>query len=79
MHPHTSHLLNRTLAPVCSGSAPRQAVHTKPASVEAKPMANGKLSSMQGVFPEALQSLREADPEVHGIIQDEKKRQWCGS
>ena len=42
-------------------------------------MANGKLSSMQGVFPEALQSLREADPEVHGIIQDEKKRQWCGS
>jgi hypothetical protein len=31
---------------------------------------------MQSVFPEALQSLREADPEVFGIIEDEKKRQW---
>lgn len=33
---------------------------------------------MQSVFPEALQSLREADPEVFGIIEDEKKRQWTG-
>jgi hypothetical protein len=28
------------------------------------------------VFPEARSSLKEADPEVYGIIQDEKKRQW---
>lgn len=32
---------------------------------------------MESVFPEALQSLREADPEVFGIIEDEKERQWC--
>ena len=31
---------------------------------------------MQSVFPEALKSLREADPEVFGILEDEKKRQW---
>jgi hypothetical protein len=33
-------------------------------------------SVLAGVFPEALQSLREADPEVYAIIQDEAKRQW---
>ena len=32
---------------------------------------------MEAVFPEALKSLQEADPEVYGIIEDEKKRQWC--
>ena len=31
---------------------------------------------MESVFPEALRSLREADPEIFGIIEDEKKRQW---
>ncbi|KAF8056339.1 SHM4 [Scenedesmus sp. PABB004] len=30
------------------------------------------------VFPEALLSLEEADPEVAGIIEDEKRRQWKG-
>ncbi|CAG9463896.1 unnamed protein product [Pedinophyceae sp. YPF-701] len=33
---------------------------------------------MDGVFPEALKALKDADPEVYGIIQDEKKRQWTG-
>lgn len=28
------------------------------------------------VFPEALKSLKEADPEIFDIIQDEKARQW---
>lgn len=32
---------------------------------------------MAQVFPEALRSLKEADPEIYGIIQDEKARQWC--
>ena len=32
---------------------------------------------METIFPEALKSLQEADPEVYGIIEDEKKRQWC--
>lgn len=31
---------------------------------------------MQGVFPEALFSLRNADPELFSIIEDEKERQW---
>jgi len=31
---------------------------------------------MSRVFPEARASLKEADPELYGIIQDEKKRQW---
>ena len=31
---------------------------------------------MEGVFPEALASLRNADPELYSIIEDEKERQW---
>ncbi len=39
---------------------------------------------MQGVFPEALSSLKNADPELFSIIEDEKERQWyvtgtCGA
>ncbi|KAK9797433.1 hypothetical protein WJX73_003651 [Symbiochloris irregularis] len=33
---------------------------------------------MEAIFPEALQSLADADPEVYQIIEDEKERQWCG-
>jgi glycine hydroxymethyltransferase len=33
---------------------------------------------MDAVFPEALKSLREADPEIYSIIEDEKERQWKG-
>lgn len=32
---------------------------------------------MDPVFPSALKSLQEDDPEVYAIIQDEKVRQWC--
>lgn len=40
---------------------------------------NGAVHSgaMDAVFPEAMKSLREADPEVAAIIEDEKRRQWC--
>jgi hypothetical protein len=31
---------------------------------------------MEKVFPEALLSLREVDPEVADIVEDEKRRQW---
>jgi hypothetical protein len=37
---------------------------------------NGHLADMERVFPESHIPLAEADPEVHAIIQDEKKRQW---
>jgi hypothetical protein len=33
-------------------------------------------TDMKSVFPEALMSLQEADPEVAAIIEDEKRRQW---
>jgi hypothetical protein len=37
---------------------------------------------MQAMFPEARHTLKEADPEVFQLVQDEKKRQWydttCG-
>ncbi|KAK9817163.1 hypothetical protein WJX72_010560 [[Myrmecia] bisecta] len=33
---------------------------------------------MDAIFPESLKHLQEADPEVYGIIQDEKRRQWKG-
>ena len=33
-------------------------------------------AKMEGVFPDALTPLVEADPEVFGILEDEKKRQW---
>lgn len=41
--------------------------------------ANGHVpaSAMDLVFPEALKTLKDADPEVFGIIEDEKARQWC--
>lgn len=32
---------------------------------------------MGEVFPEALQGLAEADPEVHALVEAEKYRQWC--
>jgi hypothetical protein len=38
--------------------------------------ANGHLSAMDAVFPESHLRVQEADPEVYGIIQDEKRRQW---
>jgi glycine hydroxymethyltransferase len=31
---------------------------------------------MDSFFPEALSSLQDADPEVFGLIQEEKTRQW---
>ncbi len=34
-------------------------------------------AAMQAVFPDALTPLRECDPEVYGLIQEEKSRQWC--
>lgn len=41
-------------------------------------MQNGvPKSAMEAVFPEALKSLKEADPELHSIVEDEKRRQWC--
>lgn len=33
---------------------------------------------MDTFFPEALASLQDADPEVFGLIQEEKTRQWKG-
>eukprot|EP00884_Botryococcus_braunii_P011887 jgi/Botrbrau1/2069/Bobra.0047s0034.1 len=43
-------------------------------------LANGHGSgtAMDAIFPEALKTLKEADPEVFGIIEDEKARQWKG-
>lgn len=40
--------------------------------------ANGShlKTDMKAVFPEAMMSLQEADPEVAAIIEDEKRRQW---
>lgn len=39
--------------------------------------ANGHVhSAMDPVFPEAHKTLKDADPEVFGIIEDEKARQW---
>jgi hypothetical protein len=38
--------------------------------------ANGHLADMERVFPESHIPLAQADPEVHAIIEDEKKRQW---
>ena len=39
--------------------------------------SNGHSADLIGVFPEAHMPLVEADPELHGIIEDEKRRQWC--
>lgn len=37
---------------------------------------NGNLADMERVFPESHMALVNADPEVHAIIEDEKRRQW---
>ena len=34
---------------------------------------------MDSVFPEARKTLLEADPEVAGLVEEEKRRQWCAS
>lgn len=46
------------------------------ATLQRDPVAQAESHTMEAVFPEALKTLREADPEVFGIIEDEKKRQW---
>ncbi len=33
--------------------------------------------AMNAVFPESKAALHDVDPEVAGIIDDEKTRQWC--
>lgn len=33
---------------------------------------------MDAMFPEARKTLEQADPEVYQLVQQEKKRQWCG-
>jgi hypothetical protein len=33
-------------------------------------------SKMDRVFPEARASLKQADPELYGILKDERRRQW---
>jgi hypothetical protein len=38
--------------------------------------ANGVHKANVNVFPESLKSLKEADPEMYSIVQDEKARQW---
>ncbi|KAL6771559.1 SHMT2 [Auxenochlorella protothecoides x Auxenochlorella symbiontica] len=37
-----------------------------------------KAQQFAEVFPDALKSLKEADPEVAALIEDEKRRQWSG-
>lgn len=37
---------------------------------------NGHLNVLNRIFPEAHLSLKEADPELYAIIEDEKRRQW---
>lgn len=54
----------------CADSASRAAQMTT---------ANGlgaREHDMKAIFPEALKSLAQADPEVAAIIEDEKRRQW---
>ncbi|GBF90374.1 serine hydroxymethyltransferase [Raphidocelis subcapitata] len=35
-------------------------------------------NKMDRVFPEAKASLKQADPELYGILKDERRRQWLG-
>ena len=37
----------------------------------------GHGQAMEAVFPEAMKTLTDADPEMAAIIEDEKRRQWC--
>lgn len=39
-------------------------------------MATTAQESFARVFPDGLKSLKEADPEVAALVEDEKKRQW---
>ena len=39
--------------------------------------ANGNETLLKAVFPEGRMSLAEADPELYGMIKDEKWRQRC--
>jgi hypothetical protein len=43
---------------------------------------NGNAAAVRGqesfakVFPDGITSLKEADPEVAALVEEEKKRQW---
>lgn len=41
-----------------------------------EPITMADLAAMKAVFPEALLTLKDADPELAAIIEDEKERQW---
>ena len=36
------------------------------------------MAAMTKIFPEALQTLEQADPEVYSLVQSEQVRQWKG-
>ena len=48
----------------------------QPAPLSSSKQKEKTAATMEGVFPDALTPLVEADPEVFGILEDEKKRQW---
>lgn len=52
------------------------ALRIAPKVRDSGPSLSGSDATMQGVFPEALSSLKNADPELFSIIEDEKERQW---
>lgn len=38
--------------------------------------AKADASKLTDIFPEAHQTLADADPEIYGIVEQEKVRQW---
>ena len=50
--------------------------NNQPAPLSSSKQKEKTAATMEGVFPDALTPLVEADPEVFGILEDEKKRQW---
>lgn len=48
---------------------------SQPLAEAAAPMLQATPGGIR-TFPEALKTLAEVDPELHSIIEDEKRRQW---
>lgn len=70
-------------ASIAAASPPRRAIARRPARIlpptptEPDRCPPPAPRPQEAIFPEALKSLKEADPDVYALVQKEKLRQMC--
>ena len=70
-------------ASIAAASPPRRVIARRPARIlpptptEPDRCPPPAPRPQEAIFPEALKSLKEADPDVYALVQKEKLRQMC--